>query len=636
MKDKIKKLLNIIYKILSKNKEIIIMSVPLILMHVYIAIMAKSINFDYKGVTPIIFSASWIVLYIGITYNLKNNWGKGLYLLINILFGVLFLVNGVYKSFMSNFFDFNLIESASEGAPFILDALKSCNPFIYILFITILVAIYYGIKYYPKKEKSNYRNIFLCIILFLTIHSIAPFTLGKENKELSWSNWKNARNIYESFNDVNKSIRISGFLEFEVRNFYFTFLKSDEELKEEDLEFLNNAYSYKENEKNKYTGVLKDKNLIIVQLEGMDNWIINKEDTPTIYKMMNEGINFTNHFSFYNGGGSTFNSEFAINTGFVTPYSYNKNAYTFNKNAFPYSLANMFKAFDYNVNAFHMNTGEYYSRAINYKNWGYDAYNGLKDLGTYQDNSYLLDRELINNETFNELLFNEEKKFVDFIITYSGHMPFTNTKSTCQMLYLEDNPDITDEDFKEMSELECIKRQNRETDDMFKLLLENLEEKGLIDNTAIVVATDHYLYTVEDKTLLDKNKETSNNLINKTPFFIWYKGAQKTTIKAVTSQLNVLPTILNLYGMDYNPNNYIGEDALKNNYSGVAFFNDYSWYDGKVYVDGGVVTNGKKISNDDLEAKNYLISYYTRKNDLTLKYNYFGMIKNNKESDEEK
>ena len=636
MKDKIKKLLNIIYKILSKNKEIIIMSVPLILMHVYIAIMAKSINFDYKGVTPIIFSASWIVLYIGITYNLKNNWGKGLYLLINILFGVLFLVNGVYKSFMSNFFDFNLIESASEGAPFILDALKSCNPFIYILFITILVAIYYGIKYYPKKEKSNYRNIFLCIILFLTIHSIAPFTLGKENKELSWSNWKNARNIYESFNDVNKSIRISGFLEFEVRNFYFTFLKSDEELKEEDLELLNNAYSYKENEKNKYTGVLKDKNLIIVQLEGMDNWIINKEDTPTIYKMMNEGINFTNHFSFYNGGGSTFNSEFAINTGFVTPYSYNKNAYTFNKNAFPYSLANMFKAFDYNVNAFHMNTGEYYSRAINYKNWGYDAYNGLKDLGTYQDNSYLLDRELINNETFNELLFNEEKKFVDFIITYSGHMPFTNTKSTCQMLYLEDNPDITDEDFKEMSELECIKRQNRETDDMFKLLLENLEEKGLIDNTAIVVATDHYLYTVEDKTLLDKNKETSNNLINKTPFFIWYKGAQKTTIKAVTSQLNVLPTILNLYGMDYNPNNYIGEDALKNNYSGVAFFNDYSWYDGKVYVDGGVVTNGKKISNDDLEAKNYLISYYTRKNDLTLKYNYFGMIKNNKESDEEK
>ena len=69
----------------------------------------------------------------------------------------------------------------------------------------------------------------------------------------------------------------------------------------------------------------KGKNLIIIQLEGMDNWIVNKNDTPNIYKMMNNSINFTKHYSFYNGGGSTFNSEFAINTGYVTPFSYTKN-----------------------------------------------------------------------------------------------------------------------------------------------------------------------------------------------------------------------------------------------------------------------------------------------------------------------
>ena len=72
----------------------------------------------------------------------------------------------------------------------------------------------------------------------------------------------------------------------------------------------------------------------------------------------------------------------------------------------------MFKNQDYDVNAFHMNTSEYYSRGANYKNWGYDNYYGLIDLGTYKDDSYVLDRELILNETFKEKMF-ESEKFVD-------------------------------------------------------------------------------------------------------------------------------------------------------------------------------------------------------------------------------
>ena len=147
--------------------------------------------------------------------------------------------------------------------------------------------------------------------------------------------------------------------------------------------------------------------------------------------MMNNSINFTNHYSYYNGGGSTFNSEFAVNTGFITPLSYTQNAYTFNKNAFPYSLANLFKNQGYSVNAFHMNTSEYYSRGANYKNWGYDNYYGLIDLGTYKDDSYVLDRELILNETFKEKMF-ESEKFVDYIITFTNHMPFSVEKGNCR------------------------------------------------------------------------------------------------------------------------------------------------------------------------------------------------------------
>ncbi|MBR7042416.1 MAG: hypothetical protein IKI04_02830, partial [Bacilli bacterium] len=91
----------------------------------------------------------------------------------------------------------------------------------------------------------------------------------------------------------------------------------------------------------------------------------------------------------------------------------------------------------------------------------------------------------------------------------------------------------------------------------------------------------------------------------------------------VTSQLNILPTVLNLWGIDYNPNNYIATDALDSNYQGIVFFSDYSWYDGNVYVENGEVTNGKSISYDKLEEKNYYISSITKKNDLALKFNYF-------------
>ena len=83
-----------------------------------------------------------------------------------------------------------------------------------------------------------------------------------------------------------------------------------------------------------------------------------------------------------------------------------------------------------------------------------------------------------------------------------------------------------------------------------------------------------------------------------------------------------------MFGNEYHPNYYIGADALNNNYQGIVFFSDYSWYDGNVYVDGGIVTNNKNINQINLEDKNYYINYLIRKNDLTLKYNYFKTIKN--------
>lgn len=631
----IKKILNKILDIIKKYYYILILALPFILIDLFTKILGYKIHFyGIMKLVPILFTLSWIFFVLGASIFYKKKIGKTIYIIFFILSFAIYTVNNIYYSMTGTFFDFSMVLLAGEGSEYFLDAIKDCNIWVYILMVPIIGSFILGLKFYPSRNKTNLKNVIKVFFAFLILHFIIPFLLGTPNEELTWSTWRNHRNIYMSFNDNNKSMMVSGVYEYTVRNFYITFIKAKKTTNEEDLTFLEEEYNKEETkETNKYTGKYKDNNLIIVQLEGIDNWLITEEDTPTLYKMMNNGINFTNHYSYYNGGGSTFNSEFAVNTGFITPLSYTQNAYTFNKNTFPYSLAHLFKNEGYTVNAFHMNTSEYYSRGVNYKNWGYDNYYGLVDLGTYKDDSYVLDRELILNETFKEKMF-ENEKFVNYIITYTNHMPFTTEKGNCRKLlkldYLsENNLEELPKDYvyPEMTEESCARRQAKETDYMMELLLNELTERNLLDNTTIVVFTDHYLYTLSDQTILDKYKETDNNLINHTPFFIWHNNKDKKTIKEVTSQLNVLPTVLNLYGIDHNSNYYIGTDALDNNYHGSVFFSDYSWYDGSIYVDGGIIIKGKEIDSLLLEDKNYYINYLIKKNDLTLKYNYFKQIK---------
>ena len=619
-KDKIKRIYEIVKAFIKKYCYIFLLALPFILIDIF-----TRYKVEFYGLlkpVPNIFTLLWISLILCICLFSKKKIGKIIYILFFILSLALYLVNNIYYSMTGVFFDFSMVLLASEGSEYLLDAIKNCDLSVYLFLIPIFITFVLAIKVYPKEEHKSYKGIIVTIFIFILLHSVTPVFLGKANEELTWSTWRNPRNIYNSFNDNNKAIKVSGLYEYTVRNFYITFLKSDEGANQKDLDFLKEEYSKeKEVNKNKYTGKYKDNNLIIVQLEGLDSWLINKNDTPTLYNMMKNSINFTNHYSYYNGGGSTFNSEFAVNTGFITPLSYTQNAYTFNKNSFPYSLAHLFKEQGYTVNAFHMNTKEYYSRGTNYKNWGYDNYYGLVDQNTYKDNSYYLDRELLLNEEFKEKMFGSEK-FVDYIITYTNHMPFSPEKGNCKMLLDLDSKENENVSY-DLTEEDCARRQAKETDYMMELLVKELKERELFDKTTIVVLTDHYLYTLSDKTILDKYKNTSNNLINHTPFFIYTNNKDKKTIKTVTSQLNVLPTVLNLFGIDYNPNYYIGQDALSNNYQRLVFFSDYSWYDGNVYVDGGVVTNNKYINQNALEEKNYNVNYLIKKNDLTLKYNYF-------------
>ncbi len=626
MKDKIKNVLLYTRTKTWEHRHWFYVAIPFIMMDLLLRIFICDIDF-FPAYYPIpnIFTLSWIVLFIGIIHSLKGRWGKLAYWILFGLSYAVFLTNTIYFSLTEFCFSFTLLEMSGEGSEYIMDAILGAKPWMYLLLVLVLVVAVFVSRKIHVPDKFESKRLFRTIIAYIVIHIIAVLSLGPANSELKWNTFKNPRNIYDDFSDINKCMKVTGLYEYTVRNFYVTFLKPEEVISSEDREFLDEVYSQPDEKvENLYTGIFEGKNVIFLQLEGMDDWLLTEETTPNLYALMQESINFKNHYSMYTGGGSTFNSEFAVNTGFITPISYIENVYSFHSNTFDYSMARLFKKLGYTVNAFHMNSGEFYSRGVNYNSWGYDNYFGLTDVKNYKHNEHKLDRELILNKTFYNEMFKQDGKFVNYIITYSPHTPFTTEKEVgkllAEMYYGED-------DIPELTEEECAKLMAGETDYMVGLLMDALKENGLYEDTVIVAFADHYLYTVEDKSILEQYKETDNNLINHTPFFIWSSDIEPEQKNVVTMQTDILPTVLNLFGIEYNSNHYIGNDALANGYKGYVFFSDYSWYDGNVYVLNGEITNDKTADQEYLDMMNEKIGTIIRKNDLTLRYNYFKIRK---------
>ena len=641
---KIKKFSKYLWKLCLKKGvfNILLLALPFIIMDLTIRIMGSSISFfPIFSFAPRLFSIAFIVLLLGISLNIKRRYSRIIYSIFFFVFLVLFFTQGVYYSTMNTYFSFSLMSLASEGSYYFLDALKNCSIWVYIITLLLFIIYAFCIKLFPKNVNYNKRKIIKICLIFLCLHLVSKVSLGRANFELTWDTWKNPRNVYNNFNDSNKGMALAGLYEYTVRDFYINYIKSTPKKSDTESNFLSEVFSTNNDSfhKNKYTGKFKGKNVIFLQLEGIDNWLLTKETMPNTYKLLDNSINFTNHYSFNNGGGSTFNSEFMVNVGYTTPFTFPMNAYTLNKNDFPYSMANLMKEKDYDIQAYHMNTREYYSRGINYYNWGYDNYLGLQDLGGYEDNAHQLDRELILNKTFYNELFKKGGKNVSYVITYTNHMPFTYTHSVCRQLLNMDYED-TIKDMKHdeidsfyaslgIDEEACIKRQAKETDYMVGLLMKGLKDNGLYNNTVIVAYADHYLYTVSDTEILRKNgKDVDTNLINKTPFFIWSSGMKKEEVSKTNSQLDILPTFLNLMGITYNDKWYSGYDILDNKYQSMIVFPDLSWYDGVYYTVDGVVTNNKNIDPSLLEEKNSYAEYLVKKNDLVLKYNYFKEISN--------
>ena len=569
------------------------------------------------------FSLSWILLIALIYYVLNNKYKLIFYNLISIFWTTMFVVQICYCQEMGKFMVFSDLFVAGEGLQYVGSVLTTLDWFMVLTAVFNVACMIIVNNLLGKELKNNsttYRNkllMFLLLIFVVSFRLVAYISLGVESKYESYENmWEsnyNAKSIYVNYINPNTSMYVSGLYEYNLRavyKYYYNLITVDRDALKEEVDVYNSLYSntYQEND---MTGIFEGKNVIYILMESIDSWIIDEDTMPTLKYMQDTGINFTNRYSPFFNGGQTINSEFAMNTGLYAITDYDT-IYDIDTVDYNYSLANMLKKKGYSVNSFHANTGKFYNRSNFHKLLGYDNHYSAKDMqdeGTLDKRiNYYADSNLISDKTLSKLITgNGKDKFLSFITTYSAHLEYKNFNQ----IYKLKNGSIEN---KYDTEEEYIYRTlANDTDQFLKILLDTLEKKGLLDDTVIVLASDHYVYGYSDSDYVaeQKNVVNSRKTLQKTPLIIWSKGITHKNVDTILDTTDILPTLLNMLGIKYNPNNYMGDDVFSSYHDKFVWFSDGSF----------ITSDDNELSRSDMYAKSNLNIIKNRNILLT---NYYG------------
>ena len=336
---------------------------------------------------------------------------------------------------------------------------------------------------------------------------------------------------------------------------------------------------------NKYTGMFKGKNMIYMTCEAFSPYFITEELTPTLYKMINSGIVFNNYYQ-PEWGYSTSDGEYSGVTGLVPEDGENSMKASANNNMY-FTLGSQFTRLGYYTIAHHNNTYTYYDRNLTHKNLGYSDFvaygNGLED---YIDKTWPESDLQMMQATVPNLI--EHQPFHAYYMTVSGHCNY----------FFKDNYIATKnrDKVEDLDVSEPVKGYiacNLELEYAMEYLLDELEKAGILNDTVIVLNPDHYPYGLDNG--WDENKEDyyseliaySKGLdsytvdqvmeIHKLGLVMWCASIEEPiVVDEPVYSLDILPTLSNLFGFEYDSRLLVGRDVFSDTGALVTFRN-YSW-----------------------------------------------------------
>lgn len=527
---------------------------------------------------PTIATISWCLLLVGIAALLPAR-GRKVYLgFAGIFFALLTVTHAVLQNLFRRFFMFSAVAFAADGAAFADTSYIRINPWVLCGVLVSFLLMTLALILAPCNGEVRTRGALMIALLIMLSGSggvVLVHTLWlTPNQTLAWDNFNNPAAVYESFTDSTGALLVSGLYQYTVRDAALLcgVGKSLDEGERTALEQYATARRAS-NTDNEYTGLFEGENLILVQLEAIDTWMLAADYMPKLYKLKQESMVFAQHYTPAYITAGTLNTEFMANTG-LFPATGSVPISVHERNSYPFSMANQFRAAGYSAESFHGSEGNVYNRATLHPALGYERYNSGNDM---EMENYTLDRYLMAG--YEDMT--PESPFLSFVITYSGHGPYGH--QNC--IYLEHA--------KQAKKLARRSEENyiwavghaMETDQFIGELMERLEKDGLLENTVVAFYADHYNYYMMDDALSMEIKGSANlNMLQNTDFFIYAKGAPKQTITKVTSTPDILPTLSNLFKLEDGGAVYLGNDAFSE-HGGNVFFSDRSDYDGTAYHD---------------------------------------------------
>lgn len=567
---------------------------------------------------PNLFSLGFGALFAALCLLPRRTVGRVLYGLIYAAWAVYAVVQyGIWRIF-DRFLFLSDFLFAGEGLGF-AGYIRQLIDVRFVLVVVLLV-LWGALGVWRLPKDLPRRQVCPALVVFFALTQfVAPRLYAPVPETLDWDSWQSSGYEYERFSSSSYDLALTGPYQFVVRDAYLSFLPdADAAEKRAQIDaFFDERPAHADNE---MTGLLAGKNLILVQLESVDDFVLNDENTPTLARLQREGINFAEFYTPQYSNGYTFNTEFAAQTG-IYPYANGNVAYSLSRSAFPYAVGSLLSDAGYTANSFHKSEAKFYNRGAMHQAFGYVQYHSALDYAEDEleagDDRFLIDCD----ELYERMV--ETEPFVDFLITYSGHLGYDEIDALTTYA-LEQFPEYKDDS--RPYEINGLFAKARLTDEMFAHLLARLEEDGLLKNTVICVYDDHYAYGLTDRAVLETYSEAAGGrLLERTPCFVWYEGCTPQTVTKTLQTVDLLPTLANLFGLPV-PDT-MGRDAFDPDYAGYAIFPNGGWLTDTAYAENGQIIWNNGMTDAEISEMNAFARRFQEINDAILDTDYYAQGK---------
>lgn len=652
-------------KILSKMRKTIFFVLMVIYEEIIFSVFVFK-QFPSTILLIVLFSIPIGMLLDLLTSCFKEKGNKILSYIITVVFCILFgahlVYNQIYQSIIS-VYSFSNGKQVFQFYETILDVIRKNIFTIILLALPIILLI---VVHKLKKinfERTSLKQKGISLLILICVQIIATLSVGFGNTQDLYSN----KNLYYNSGSLLMSAKRFGICTTMRLDFKRLIFKNgedetlavinkiveqpveevNEEIDEEitynklDIDFNELAQNESDvnieaihkymavqapSEKNEYTGIFEGKNLIVIVAESFSNIAIREDVTPTLYKLYNEGFQFKNFYTpLYPV--STADGEYIADTSLI-PKEGVWSMTAIRNNYMPYSYANAFEKLGYTSNAYHNHTATYYDRDKYMNAMGYDSYiatyTGLEKRMncTNWPNSDLEMMKVTTEDYMNN------DKFLAYYMTVSGHLNYTTEGN-----YIANKNWNLVKDLPYSYRAKAYLATQIELDRAVEEIINDLSEKGKLEDTVIVISGDHYPYGLDLDEINELSTYERDDAFEKynMPFLIWSASMEEPVeVEKVGCSLDILPTVLNLFGIEYDSRLLMGRDILSNTSSLVIFSNRSFITDKGKYnsITGEFISNtGEEVSKEYIDKISTIIEGKVQISKLILEKDYYRTIR---------